>query len=189
MSKLRALCGLLLASAFAMLAARADEHVKLNVQTGLWEITVHPQMSGADPTRSAEMDKEMQKLTPEQRQRMMAAMQAMMANVVREHVFRQCMTEEKLSKGFDTGKDSDNCKSKVVSNTSTDFEYRKECASDSGEGHTENAHFHIQNRRSVTGTVDAVASHDGQATKIHETLEGKWIASDCGGIKDSQEVR
>ena len=188
MSKLRAVSGLLLASAFAMLAVRADEHVKLNVQTGLWEVTVHPQMSGADPMRTAEMDKEMQRLTPEQRQRMMAAMQAMMANAVREHVFRECMTEEKLSKGFDTGKEA-NCTSKVVSNTSSDIEYRKECASDSGEGHTENVHFHTQGRRSVLGTVDAVASHNGQATKIHETLEGKWIASDCGGITDSQMVK
>lgn len=180
---------ILLAGALTMVAVRADEHVKLNIQTGLWEVTVHPQISGADPMRMEGMDKEMARLSPEQREKMQAAMQAMMANAVREHVFRECMTEERLSKGFQTSRESPSCTSKLVTNTSTDFEYHSECASDGGAGNSQKAHFHIHNRHSVSGTIDVSESRGGQSTLIHETLEGKWLASDCGGIKEMQMVK
>lgn len=184
----RAMIGFALgvAAAGAMVAARADQPIHLGVRTGLWEITTQAQVSGAIPPR---LSAQLQGMPPEQRARIEAAMQAAMADAQRGHVFKKCMTPEQLSKGFDSGGDSSRCRSTLVSNTRSDFEYHKVCAVENGVGRTEQAHFHLLDSHHIAGTVAVVSTRGGHPMTVHETLHGKWLASSCGSVKDIETVK
>ncbi|HEU5442898.1 MAG TPA: DUF3617 domain-containing protein [Steroidobacteraceae bacterium] len=187
MSIQRTALGLMLAAAATVtLSVRADQPVNLNVAMGLWEVTANAKTSGA--ALPPDMQQRLQSLPPEQRERIMAAMQGAMADAQRGHVFRKCITRERLAQGFDSD-DASQCKSSLVRNTGSDFEYRKVCKSDDGTSHTEDAVFHMTDRHHVTGTVDVVASEGGHAMKIHQVIDGKWLASSCGSVKDIEQVR
>lgn len=174
------------AATLVLLSARADQPVNLGVDMGLWEITTHAQISGGLPPQ---MQERLQNMSPAQRQQMEAAMQAAMANAQREHVFRECMTREKWSQGFDSGADAAHCKSTLVSNTRTEFEYRKVCAPQDGEGHTEKAHFHLLDRHHVSGTVEIDQTNGGRPMRIHENVDGKWLGASCGRVKDIERIK
>jgi hypothetical protein len=188
MSIQRTAAGFALAAAAAVtLSVRADQPVNLNVEMGLWEVTAHAQTGGI--TLPPDMQQRLQSLPPEQRQKIMAAMQGAMADARREHVFQECMTPEKLSRGFGAADESGQCKVSLVRNTGSDFEYHKVCTSDNGTSHTEKAVFHMTDRHHVSGTVDVVASQGGHAMTIHQIIDGKWLASSCGSVKDVERVR
>jgi Protein of unknown function (DUF3617) len=183
----RAAIGLALSAAAAVvLSARADQPVNLGVDMGLWQLTTQAQVSGV---LSPELQQKLQSLPPDQRARIQAAMQAAMAAAQREHVFEDCMTPKRWSRGIDSGDHSAQCKSTLVSNTRTDFEYRRICTPPDGNGHTETAHFHMLDPHHVSGTVEVVQTGGGHPTTIHETVAGKWLGSSCGSVKDSQVVK
>ena len=167
------------------LPVSADQtKVKLDAETGLWEMTTHPQMSGTLQIP----EEQLQKMTPEQRARVEAALQSATANVSREHVIRQCLTPEQLSKGFDVGDEGSSCKTTVIRNTSSELEVRRECT-ESNAPHTTTERFRMSGRREVSGTVDAALSQNGRPLTMHMTIEGRWLGADCGGIKDAQVVK
>ncbi|HEX5460323.1 MAG TPA: DUF3617 domain-containing protein [Steroidobacteraceae bacterium] len=187
MSIQRTAVGLTLAAAAAVtLSVRADQPVNLNVEMGLWEVSAHARTSGTFPP---DVQQRLQSLPPEQREKIMAAMQGVMADAQRGHVFRECMTPERLAQGFGRDEQSSQCKSSLVRNTRSDFEYHKVCKSDDGTSHTENAVFHMTDRHHVTGTVDVVASEGGHPMTIHQVIDGKWVASSCGSVKDVEVVK
>jgi hypothetical protein len=178
-------CTLLLA-ATATLSVRADQPVNLGIEMGLWEVTAQARTSGTMPP---DIQQRLQGMAPEQREKVMAAMQAAMADAQRGHVFRECVTPERLARGFGKEDESAQCKSSLVRNTRTEFEYHKVCSSPDGGSHTENAVFHMSDRHHVSGTVDVVASREGHPMTIHQNLDGKWLASSCGNVKDVEMVR
>ena len=187
MSIQRTAAGLALAAAATItLSVRADQPVNLDVDMGLWEVTAQSQTSGTMPP---DMQQKLQSLPPEQRERIMAAMQGAMADARRGHVFRECMTPKRMSRGFSSGEGSDQCKSSLVRNTSSEFEYDRVCKSDDGSSHTEKAVFHRTDRHHVSGTVDVVGSEGGHPMTIHEVIDGKWLASSCGSVKDVEKVK
>jgi len=188
MSIQRTAAGFAFAAAAAVaLSVRADQPVNLNVDMGLWEVTTQAQKGGV--TLPPDMQQRLQSLPPDQREKIMAAMQGAMADAQREHVFKTCMTPEKLSQGFGSGDESGRCKVSLVRNTGSDFEYQKVCTSDNGTSHTEKAVFHMTDRHHVSGTVDVVGSQGGHEMKFHQVIDGKWLASSCGSVKDMERVR
>jgi Protein of unknown function (DUF3617) len=188
MSTQRVAALFVLCAAAIVMSVRADQPVNLAVDMGLWEITTHGQMSGAIPPQ---MEGRLQNMSPEQRKQIEAAMQGMMADSQREHVFRECMTPERWSRGFDSGYDTAQCKSTLMRNTRTEFEYSKVCAPQGEEepGHTEKAHFHLLDRHHVAGTVDVVQTGSGHPMTVHQSIEAKWLGSSCGDVKDVERVR
>ncbi|HVS78526.1 MAG TPA: DUF3617 family protein [Steroidobacteraceae bacterium] len=186
MSTQRVLIGFALSAAAAVLApVRADQPVNLGVKMGLWQVTTRAQVNGAIPP---ELAGKLQSMPPAQRARIEAAMQAAMADAQREHVFKKCMTPKKLSEGLDTGNDSAGCKSTLVSNTRTDFEYDKVCAPQNGQDHTEKAQFHLLDSHHIAGKVDVHTGGPHPMT-VHEDIKGKWLSSSCGSVKDTETVR
>lgn len=187
MSTQRAATTLVLcAAATAMLSARADQPVNLGVELGLWEVTTQAQTSATMPP---ELQQRLQGMTAEQREKVTAALQAAMADAQRGHVFRECMTRERLARGFGKEDETAQCKSSLVRNTRTDFEYQKVCSSPDGGSHTEKAVFHMADRHHISGTVDVVASRAGSPMTIHSNIDGKWLASSCGSVKDMEMVK
>src|SRR5215471_1665648 len=80
---------------FALTAFAADKMQRLNVKTGLWEVTTTMSTQGETPV-PAEL---LQRLTPEQRARMEARMKAQPAGRSRTTTEKNCLTEEDLAKG------------------------------------------------------------------------------------------
>ncbi|HXS26400.1 MAG TPA: DUF3617 domain-containing protein [Steroidobacteraceae bacterium] len=168
-----------------MLPVSADTtRVKLAADSGLWEVTTHPKISGSFTIP----EEQLQKMSPEQRARIEAAVQAAMGHAKEEHVMRECMTPEKLAQGFDLGNEGDSCKTTVVHNTSTELEVRRECNAEN-DARTTTEHYRMSGRRHISGTVDAAMSQNGKPLTMHTTIEGKWLGSDCGGVKDMQVVK
>jgi hypothetical protein len=188
MSIQRTAAGLALAAAAAVtLSVRADQPVNLNVEMGLWEVTAQAHTGGV--TLPPDMQQRLQNLPPDQRQKIMAAMQGAMADAQRGHVFKSCITPEKLREGFGSGDESGQCKVSLVRNTGSDFEYDKLCTLDNGTSHTEKAVFHMIDRHHVSGTVDVVASESGHEMTFHQVIDGKWLASSCGNVKDTEQEK
>jgi Protein of unknown function (DUF3617) len=170
------------ASGAVMVLAYAGDTPQLNVKLGLWEIVTHPQVSGNLPIT----DEQLQKLPPEQRAKFEAAMQAAIARGARPRVFKECMTAEKRSRGFNAGTDqSKNCQTTLVTNTPSEFESHRECSTDDGKQST-SVHFRIAGPNEVSGTVNSLISHGGKTMTVNGTMQGKWLGADCGGIKDME---
>jgi len=163
------------------LLAGAAEPVKLNVKTGLWEVSVQTQFSGAPPFASEKLDK----MPPEQRARIEAAMQASMANAAKPRLAKHCLTPEKLAQGLDVerGGSDEACQQKIVKNTSSELQITKTCVT--AEGNTVmDQHFTLSGSDQVAGTIHAVRTTNGQSSNINSTLQGKWLSTDCGSVKD-----
>ncbi|HEY1725957.1 MAG TPA: DUF3617 family protein [Steroidobacteraceae bacterium] len=153
---------------------------KLNIKLGLWEIKTQPQVNGEMPMS----DERLEKMSPDQRARMQAAMQAAMAHMQQPRTMKECMTAEKRAQGFDTGNDDPSrCQQTVGKDTSSDFELSRVCASEQGKTSTD-MKFHAVSSDHVVGTVNAVMSRGTKSMTINSTMEGKWLGSDCGSVKD-----
>jgi len=167
-----------------MLPALADEKMNLDADTGLWELTTHPQMTG---TLSIP-EQQLQKMTPEQRARIEAALQAATQNANQEHIVRQCLTAAERDRVFDLGNESSSCKTTVIRNTSSELEVRRECAT-TDDVHTTTERLQMSGPRHVSGSVDAVMSRNGKPMTMHMTIEGRWLGADCGAIKGAQVLK
>ena len=167
----------------AVFAAAAAHAAGLNVKPGLWETTMQGQVSGAFPIPQADLDK----MPPEARARMQAAMQASMAAMNKPHSARYCLTQAQIDKGF--GADAGNshnqhCTHNVVSSSANEQTIQVVCK---GEGESTNGTFHIvaASPTAVSGTFDMTMS--GKANmQIHQKLTSRWLGTDCGAIKPGQ---
>jgi Protein of unknown function (DUF3617) len=172
--KLGAACTML---AFVALACGADS-IKLNVKPGLWEMSSVGQANGVPPIS----DDMLARLTPEQRARVQAAMQASMGSASKPKLFKECVTPEKLSQGFDLQQSKDSsCQRSVVSSTTTDFAIRAVCTRSEATT-TMDAHFQLNGSEQVAGTVHVVTTHDGKTMTIDSSINGKWLGASCGNI-------
>ncbi len=169
------------ASGVAMALTHAGEATpQLNVKLGLWEVGTHPQVSGNLPIT----DEQLQKLPPEQRAKFEAAMQAALARGAQPRLFKECMTPEKRSRGFSAGsEEGKDCQSTVITNTASEFEAQRKCSSEERNQST-NVHFRVVSPDHVTGTVMMVMTRGGKTMTVNSTMEGKWLGSDCGSVKD-----
>jgi hypothetical protein len=159
--------------AFAFLA-HAGDAVKLDVKLGLWEMTTKGKAGGQIP------DEMLQRVPPERRQQMIAAMQAA---AERPQTHQKCLTAAKLAEGFDVGDNRASCHRTVETNTSTSMSFTETC---NQEGGTQvfKAHFQAVSRENVTGTINLVMSHGGQTMTMDRDFQAKWLGADCGKVKD-----
>lgn len=165
-----ALCAASLAL-LPLLPAQADP---MNLKLGLWESTQTTQMSGSPIPEAA-----LQKMTPEQRARVEAAMKKREAMGPRTHVIRSCLTQEKLERPFVRNEDEDpgHCRRTVVTATRTVHEYRFQCSTP--EERTGVMRLEAQSSERVTGTLKMKSAHGS----VSMQLDGHWVAASCGKEK------
>ena len=163
---------------------QAADLVKPNIKPGLWEVTSHPQVSGQMPI-SAEM---LAKMTPEQRARMEAAMKASMANSAKPRIYKDCMTPEKIARGFDIDQqDKNSCTRKVVSSSASELTLHDECKQQDQKT-VSDVHFEVKGGTQMNGKINiAMTSTGGKTMTIKSTVEGKWLGADCGSVKDAEK--
>jgi Spy/CpxP family protein refolding chaperone len=167
-----------------MLVAQAADMPHLNVKLGLWEVHTVPQMSG---DYSGMAEDQLANLTPEQRARMQAAVQAAMAGMNKPRLTQECMTAERIQRGFGE-RDSANCKTTVMTNSGSEFESRQICTDTQGTSDSL-VHVSAKGPDHVIGTVKTALSRGGRSMNLNATMEGKWLSSDCGDVKDSKTIK
>jgi hypothetical protein len=170
MPKLRVIA--FLATGLAVLPAalgHADD-IALNIASGLWEITATPKMTGALPDN----------LTADQRAKMEAAMGKAMA----PRTYKECLTRDKLESAFQQG-GGPSCQRTVLANSATALHTQEQCTDTKGVRQL-TVNIQASEPQTLAGTVDMVATRSGKSITIHNDLQGKWIASDCGGVDAPQ---
>ncbi len=180
----RRLLQVALATLTATALVEAAEIVKPNIKPGLWEVSNTPQMSGEMPIP----EEQLAKLTPEQRARMEAAMKAAMSNGGKPHVYKECMTPEKIARGFDIDRhgDDSSCKRKVVSSSANELTLHDEC-NDPTRKTVMDVHFEIKGGTQMSGKINVVmTSPSGKTMTVNSTVQGKWLGASCGSVKEGQ---
>jgi hypothetical protein len=167
--------------------AHAADLVKPNIKPGLWEVSTTPQVSGQMPIP----DEQLAKMTPEQRAKMEAAMKSYMANSAKPRVYKDCMTPEKIAKGFDVdrqGEDS-SCKRKVLSSSTSELTLHDEC-NRSAEQTVSDVHFEIKGGTQMSGKINVVnTSSSGKTFTFKAAIQGKWLSASCGSVKDIEKEK
>jgi hypothetical protein len=169
-------------------AGRPAVPVKLNVKLGLWEVATQANISGMPQVMPDEM---MAKLTPEQRARMQAAMQASMADMAKPKMAKHCVTAEKLARGMDlNGRERQNCQRKIVTNSSSELQINEACTEADGttvlDEHIQLAGSLLGAAEQMSGTVHFVKNSGGKTMTVDSNIKGQWLGASCGDIKDYQ---
>jgi Protein of unknown function (DUF3617) len=154
----------------------------LNIKVGLWETHTEVKMGG--DVASMIPEEQLAKMTPEQKARMEAALQQSMAAMQKPHYAKECMTAEKIAKGFDLGDSkSGNCTNDITTNTASQYEAHVVCAGNAGK-QAMTVHISADSPTHVVGTVTGDQSQG--AMTYSGTFEGRWLSSECGAIKDRE---
>ena len=165
---------------------QAAELTRPDIKPGLWEITNSPQISGEMPLP----EDQLAKMTPEQRARLQAAMQANMAKGTKPRVYKECMTPEKIARGFETGPraEDSSCKRNVISSTAKELTLHDECSKQDRKSVTD-VHFEVKGGTQMNGTISVVMNSGGKTMTVNSTIRGKWLGADCGRVKDAELVK
>ncbi len=165
-------------AALAIVGSHAAGIVPLNVRPGLWRVTTVPHMSGALPMDQSMLDR----LTPQQRAKFAAATKTGMANAVRSRTFKECLTREKLDKGFRLDKQDTGCTRTIIASSASVLEVHEECSS-ANQTRTGDFKFQASGGEAATGTVDMHISRGGKTMSINSTMQAQWLGADCGKVK------
>jgi hypothetical protein len=160
----------------AVVALGADKLQRLNVKTGLWEVTTTINSRGHMPI-PAEM---LQRLTPEQRARMEARMKAQPAERARTITQRNCVTEKDMEKGalFNSTPNQE-CTEKIVTSTATSAEIEMSCDTRGVRGNG-TVKLQVLSPESVQGSSHITALGNGQTLNTDSTFAARWISASCG---------
>jgi len=160
-----------------MSQAQSADLVPPKIKLGLWEVSTNPKMGGQMPIP----DDVLARMPPDRRAQLEASMQNL-GNKPR--VIKQCMTAEKVARGFSTGRDDNpSCRKTVVSSTSSEMDMRLECE-DAHSKTVMKIHFQLQGSDQMTGTYNMVRTAGDKTMTMDNTIQGRWIASSCGSVKD-----
>ncbi len=167
---------IIVATLLISIAVLAQEKLqRLNVKTGLWEVTTTINRQGHTPIPAALLDR----LTPEQRARMEARLKAQPDQHTSTITHQDCVTEEDLQKMSAFSKNPNfECTQKVLSSTSTVAEVHMDCQ---GEGIKANGTMRLQalSSENVKGSVKMTAIGNGQTMNTDSEFTSRWVSATC----------
>ncbi len=168
---------------FAWNTQGSAEGTSLAVKPGLWEMTTASENSGMQVPPEA-----LANMTPEQRTQFEAMMKAHSGKQP-PHVFKHCLTEKQLKRGFTLDKAEKECKKTVVANTSKVLEVHVACADpQNGLDHAVgDFHFQAIDAGTIAGTTNMTMTNGGRTMTMKSDMHGKWLSPDCGDIKPPAE--
>jgi len=177
---LRIACAGLAACSLAL----AADIIRPDIKPGLWEVATTPQVSGQMPIP----EEELAKMPPERRAQVEAALQATMGNANKPRVYRDCMTPEKIARGFDIDKkeaEDASCKRTVIKSSASELQLHDVCDNPERKS-VSDVHFQISGGTQMTGTISVVMSSGARSMTYNSTLKGKWLGASCGNVKDTE---
>ena len=158
---------------FCMTAWAADT-TPLNVKTGEWEVTTSTESSGQLPIPQEMLDK----LTPEQRARMEAAMKARGGLSPQSKVRKSCLKKEDLDKPFGNDEDRKSCKQTIVNASSTKQEIHLDCEIGGGK-QSGTLKFEAVDSSTVKGVMQMTASNGSRTMNVNSNFSAKWLGPVC----------
>jgi hypothetical protein len=169
---------LALAAAIA-LTARANA-APFGASPGLWQVTTSGTTQGAPPIPPEALAR----LSPEQKAKFLAAMQAMMARQNAKQVTKSCLTAEQLRRGptFASRRDK-SCKETVAKSTATDIDVKEVCSESGRQTMIGRLRFHAISPQTIVGTADVTVGDGARTMHMHREISAKWLRADCGAVK------
>jgi len=152
----------------------------LNVKTGLWQVSEVSTTSGL-PSLPAGMQAQLDKMRPEQRAKMEAAMRGRSGGAPRTINYQTCVTKDDLAKAAFTGPD-EKCSWTVVNSSRSDMEARgSACEAGKNEGMKTDVtmKIHVVDSENVKGAVQGSATGNGTTVNIDNSYTGKWVSATC----------
>lgn len=160
-------------------AASHAGQVTLNVRPGLWQMSSGGSTHGAPPIPADVLAR----LTPAQRAKFHAVMAGTMARAGKPHVYKYCVTEKNLHRGFDPAENqhSHDCKPTVLSSTASTMDVREECRGDRpGEHSSGRFHFEAPNPVTMNATLNLTVSDGAHTMRMKRVMHGQWLSAACG---------
>jgi hypothetical protein len=165
---------------FAISVSVAGAADKLNVKTGLWEITTVSHISGSPP-----LPKEvLERMTPQQRAEMAAAIKEQASKGPQTDTDRQCLTQKDLDHPFESA-DSEDCTHTIVRTTRTSQEMKLSCTGKhKGSG---SLRVNATTPESMNGELDIKIGEGSDVMTIKSQLKGRWLGPDCGDEDETDD--
>jgi hypothetical protein len=161
-----------LATALFCATAGAADTTPLNVKPGEWETTATSQGLGQLPIPQELLDK----LAPDQRAKMEAAMKA--RATPRTNVHRQCVRKEDLQKPFGGEEERKSCKQTFVTSSSTRQEIHMDCEVGGGK-QSGTLKLEAVDSGNVKGTMEMTVSNGGRTMNMNSAFSAKWLGPVC----------
>lgn len=161
-------------------AAWAADGIPLNMNTGEWEYTVTMQMGNAPSAQQMPQIPQaaLDKMTPEQRAQMQAAMQkALGAMSGRPITSKNCVKKEDLA-NFNPTNVNKNCKMTVNTSTRSKFEATMVC-NEPDNMTTSNIVAEALSSTSLKFSVVTKGTAAGQPVNMTVNGAGKWLSAAC----------
>ena len=145
----------------------------LDLKTGQWESTVSGQTSGMPPIP----DQVLNRLTPEQRAKMQAAIQARSGS--KTTVSKSCLTKDKLDKPFNLGDDATkSCSRTLVTSSGSRQEVRIDCNRD-GTKSTGTVKMEAVDSENVKGSMQMTVTYGDHTMNMNYIFASKWTGPVC----------
>jgi hypothetical protein len=161
----------------------ADNFVRPNMKTGLWEITETHTMTGM-PAMPSIPPEALANMSPEQRAQMEARMKDSFGGGPKTTTRKSCVTKEKLDKSSVFGDDRNECTRTVLSSSSTMTEVKIHCAQ---KDMTSDGTFKFEalSPENVKGAMRMVMTGKGQSQPMHMDFDftSKYLGAACGDVK------
>ena len=162
-----------LSAALALAATSCVLADTLDIRPGLWQMSTSTQTAGSMLPQGM-----LDKLTPEQREKMTAAMQQRAAAGPHVRTNKRCVTAEDLKKGaFKDQAQGPNCKQTIIAQTSRRQEMMLQCTGD--EAHAAKMTIEAVDSTHVKGTMDAATAQG----RMSMQLDGTWLSASCAGAE------
>lgn len=170
---------LLSAMLLASFAAQAQ-----SIRPGLWEMQGkmggNPEMDAA----MAQMQQQLASMPPAQRKQMeqMMAAQGMKLGSGGKGMnisVQTCVTPEQAKRAEMPTQTEGNCKTTVVSRSSSLIKVHFECTNPTSTG---DAEYRFQSDKAFQGTVVTQSMHNGKSMSSTIQSSGKWLGDSCGNV-------
>jgi Protein of unknown function (DUF3617) len=151
----------------------AADFSPLDVKTGQWETTMTGQTSGMPPIP----DDVLNRMTPEQRAKVEAVMQARGGS--KATVTKNCVTKDKLDKAFSLGdENTKSCSRSLVASSGNKQEIRIDCNRD-GTKSTGTVKVEAADSENIKASMQMTVSNGAHTMNMNYVFASKWIGPVC----------
>ena len=150
---------------------------------GLWEVTSKFSGSPEADKATADLQKQLASMPPEQRKQMEAMMGKQgitLSGPGGAMVMKTCITKEMLAQSQLPMQTQGNCTSTTREKTSSSMKFKYVCTNPTSTGEGQ---FTFQDENSYTSTIKLTTTAQGKPQTTTMEGAGKWLGSDCGTIK------
>jgi hypothetical protein len=150
----------------------------LSVNTGLWTTKMVITQSG----QAAIPDEVLARLTPEQRAKAQASLQARLNGQPITRTSQNCLTADELKNGSVFNPDKQQCTEKLLNSSPTSVEFTVNCQEQSMQSST-HLTLTAADPGDVTGTGTTTVTANGRTMTSNTQFTAKWLSASCPSSK------